>query len=193
MARVLPQLHQRSSSFQNETLEPMTTLGGHISNFAKDASRRITRIITYLEKLGTMSNSSSDYSSTKQSASNNLKELTDHAAKMGLQCEDVKKQLTAVRSSGLNSPMLGLTSWVQFKTITQYTDKPSLAKICDRIRNIVPEAEAERSKVWEKLKNLDATLEMMRQSIELGLSRARLMGQPRWYRTYTWEATGVVY
>jgi hypothetical protein len=91
-------MHQRCSEFQINTLEPMIILGGRISNFAKNSSVYIERVVSYLNQMGApgATKNSPQYNAAKRNVDNYLTRLIKHAGEVRIQCGEVFDRLSAV-------------------------------------------------------------------------------------------------
>ncbi|KAL6823178.1 hypothetical protein V8C40DRAFT_31852 [Trichoderma camerunense] len=165
MKEVLPRMHKRANDFQINTIEPMITLGGRIGNFAKDSGRFMDRLVKNLEVMGQpgMVKGVSQFDAAKYDAEKTLDRLTDHAKKVEVECKEMFDKLTA------------------FKVDTETQDLKDITEISRRLKKIIPNDEAKKSKVQKLLDDAKRLVDEAKNMLDDEVRKAREQGKAKWY------------
>ncbi|KAF5578848.1 hypothetical protein FPCIR_11391 [Fusarium pseudocircinatum] len=166
MKIVLPRMHQRANEFQINTIEPMITLGGRIGNFAKDSGKYIETIVTSLMIMGEpgMVKGSLKFDAAKRKVDTLLDRLTTHAKEVEDKCGEMFAQLT------------------KFKTDTENQDLKDIIEIDRRLKKIIPDEEAKKSKVQKIIDKAKFAVEGAKKVLEAEMEKAREAGRVKWYQ-----------
>ncbi|RMJ16007.1 hypothetical protein CDV36_004312 [Fusarium kuroshium] len=165
MKQVLPRMHKRASEFQVDTIEPMITLGGRIGNFAKDSGQYLQTIVASLNVMGEpgMVKGNLKYDAAKRRADTMLDRLANHAKEVEGQCGQMFTKLS------------------QFKVDTENVDLKDITEIDRRLKNILPDYEAKKSKVQKLIDDAKLLVQEAEQMLNAEVEKARELGQLKWY------------
>ncbi|RSL62296.1 hypothetical protein CEP53_004836 [Fusarium sp. AF-6] len=165
MKQVLPRMHKRASEFQVDTIEPMITLGGRIGNFAKDSGQYLQTIVASLNVMGEpgMVKGNLKYDAAKRRADTMLDRLANHAKEVEGQCGEMFTKLS------------------QFKVDTENVDLKDITEIDRRLKKILPDDEAKKSKVQKLIDDAKLLVQEAEQMLNAEVEKARELGQLKWY------------
>ncbi|KAH7111485.1 hypothetical protein B0J13DRAFT_614178 [Dactylonectria estremocensis] len=165
MKQVLPRMHKRANDFQVDTIEPMITLGGRIGNFAKDSGNYIGTIVSSLMVMGEpgMVKGNLKFDAAKRRADTMLDRLTDHAKKVEVECGEMFKKLT------------------KFKVDTETVDLKDIIEIERRLKKIIPNDEAKKSKVQKLIDDAKLLVTQAKDMLDAEVQKAREAGKTKWY------------
>ncbi|KAK7416608.1 hypothetical protein QQX98_005079 [Neonectria punicea] len=165
MKQVLPRMHKRANDFQVDTIEPMITLGGRIGNFAKDSGNYIGTIVSSLMVMGEpgMVKGNLKFDAAKRRADTMLDRLTDHAKKVEVECGEMFKKLT------------------KFKVDTETADLKDIIEIERRLKKIIPNDEAKKSKVQRLIDDAKLLVTQAKDMLDAEVQKAREAGKIKWY------------
>ncbi|RSL87064.1 hypothetical protein CDV31_016309 [Fusarium ambrosium] len=165
MKQVLPRMHKRASEFQVDTIEPMITLGGRIGNFAKDSGQYLQTIVASLNVMGEpgMVKGNLKYDAAKRRADTMLDRLANHAKEVEGQCGQMFTKLS------------------QFKVDTENVDLKDITEIDRRLKKILPDDEAKKSKVQKLIDDAKLLVQEAEQMLNAEVEKARELGQLKWY------------
>ncbi|RBR26040.1 uncharacterized protein FIESC28_01068 [Fusarium coffeatum] len=165
MKIVLPRMHKRANEFQIDTIEPMITLGGRIGNFAKDSGKYIETIVASLMIMGEpgMVRGSLKFDAAKRKVDTLLDRLTVHAKEVEDKCGEMFDKLS------------------KYKTDTENEDLKDILEIDRRLKKIIPDEEAKKSKVQKLIDEAKYLVDGARLMLEAEAEKAREAGRLKWY------------